>query len=81
MLNAYVFAYSFLLLAAECFLQKQISNESEKENNQVVETQTDMNIAAHKTAEEYHKYYEIVVSRIKTTDMEGFNKKRWMIIF
>ncbi len=69
------FAYSFLLFGGGMFLQKQISNESEKENNQVVETQTDMNIAAHKTAEEYHKYYEIVVSRIKTTDMEGFNKK------
>ena len=69
------FAYSFLLFGGGMFLQKQISTESEKENNQVVETQTDMNIAAHKTAEEYHKYYEIVVSRIKTTDMEGFNKK------
>lgn len=69
------FAYSFLLFGGGMFLQKQISNESEKENNQVVETQTDMNIAAHKTAEEYHKYYEIVVSRIRTTEFEGFNKK------
>lgn len=69
------FAYSFLLFGGGMFLQKQMLNESEKENNQVVETQIDMNIAAHKTAEEYHKYYEIVVSRIKTTDMEGFNKK------
>lgn len=69
------FAYSFLLFGGGMFLQKQISNEAEQVNSPVIETQADMNIAAHKTAEEYHKYYEIVVSRIKTTDMEGFNKK------
>lgn len=69
------FAYSFLLFGGGMFLQKQISNEAEQVNSPVIETQADMNIAAHKTAEEYHKYYEIVVSRIRTTDFEGFNKK------
>lgn len=68
------FAYSGLLFYGGMFVEKQIANETEKQNEQI-ETQSDMNIAAHKTAEEYHKYYEIVVSRIKTTDMEGFNKK------
>lgn len=68
------FAYSGLLFYGGMFVEKRISNETEKENNQI-ETQSDINIAAHKTTEEYHKYYEIVVSRIRTTDFEGFNKK------
>ena len=68
------FAYSGLLFYGGMFVEKQIANEAEKQNEQI-ETQSDMNIAAHKTAEEYHKYYEIVVSRIRTTEFEGFNKK------
>ncbi len=68
------FAYSLLLFCGGIVFDKQILNQNEEELKPV-ETQTDINIAAHKTAEEYHKYYEIVVSRIKTTDFEGFNKK------
>lgn len=68
------FAYSGLLFCAGMFIEKQIANENAKENEQV-ENQSDINIAEHKTTEEYHKYYEIVVSRIKTTDFEGFDKK------
>ncbi len=68
------FAYSLLLFGGGIVFQRQILDENE-EGGEQVETQSDMNIAAHKTAEEYHKYYEIVVSRIKTTEFEGFNKK------
>jgi len=69
------FAYSFLLFCGGIVFQRQVTNQTAEENKEVVETQSDMNIAAHKTAEEYHKYYEIVVSRIKTTEFESLNKK------
>lgn len=68
------FAYSLLLFGGGIVFQRQILSQDE-ETVQQAETQSDINIAAHKTAEEYHKYYEIVVSRIKTTEFEGFNKK------
>ncbi len=68
------FAYSFLLFCGGVVFERQVINQ-EKEIEKQAETQTDIDIAAHKTAEEYHKYYEIVVSRIKTTEFEGFNKK------
>lgn len=68
------FAYSLLLFGGGIVFQRQFLSQNEEPAGQS-ETQSDINIAAHKTAEEYHKYYEIVVSRIKTTEFEGFNKK------
>lgn len=66
------FAYSFGLLGTGMLLEKRILDIKDAEN---VETQQEINIEQSMTTEEYHKYYDIVVSRIITSEFEGFNKE------
>ena len=66
------FAYSFGLLGTGMLLEKRILDVKEAEN---AETQQEVNIEQSMTTEEYHKYYEIVVSRIITSDFEGLDKE------
>ncbi len=65
------FAYSFGLLGTGMFLEKRILDIKEAET---VQTQQEMNVENTMTTEEYHKYYDIVVSRIITSEFEGLNK-------
>lgn len=65
------FAYSFGLLGTGMFLEKRILDTKEAEQ---AASQQDINILENRTADEYHRYYEIVVSRIKTSELEGLNK-------
>ncbi len=66
------FAYSFGLLGTGMLLEKRILDVKESEK---VETQQEINIEQSMTTEEYHKYYEIVVSRIITSEFEGLDKE------
>lgn len=66
------FAYSFGLLGTGMFLEKRVMDVKE---NEQAETQQQINIEQSMTTEEYHKYYEIVVSRIITSEFEGFDKE------
>lgn len=65
------FAYSFGLLGTGMFLEKRILDTKEAEQ---AASQQEINVLENRTAEEYHRYYEIVVSRIKTSELEGINK-------
>lgn len=65
------FAYSFGLLGTGMFLEKRILDIKEAEN---VQKEQEVNVEDLMTTEEYHKYYEIVVSRIITSEFEGLNK-------
>lgn len=65
------FAYSFGLLGTGMFLEKRILDIKEAEN---VQQEQEANIENSMTTEEYHKYYDIVVSRIITSEFEGLNK-------
>ena len=65
------FAYTFGLLGTGMFLEKRILDTKEAEQ---AASQQEINVLENRTAEEYHRYYEIVVSRIKTSELEGINK-------
>lgn len=66
------FAYSFGLLGTGMLLEKRIMDVKEAEK---VQAQEEIKAENTMTTEEYHKYYEIVVSRIITSEFEGLDKE------
>lgn len=66
------FAYSFGVFCGGVFIEKRIEAAKQAEQAAVEEQAKTETI---KSPEEYHKYYEIVVSRIKTSEIEGINKE------
>lgn len=66
------FAYTGLLIWGGTLLEKQIMDVEKAKKE--VEIQYEINQKLARTAEEYHKHYELVVSRIKTSEAEGMNK-------
>jgi len=66
------FAYSFGLLGAGMIFEKRIIDIEKAESEM---TQQKMNVNKALDAEEYHKYYQIVVSRIITSEFEGLDKE------
>lgn len=63
------FIYSFSVFETGVLLEKRAMEAKEaKEAAQQAKTEDT------RTFEEYHNYYEIVVSRIKTSELEGLNK-------
>ncbi len=70
---AYTF---FLLVGGMCIEKHNIDMENaEKQALEERQKQNELNARYNKTASEYHRYYEIVVSRIKTADLQGVNKE------
>lgn len=66
------FAYSFGIFCGGIFIEKRIEAVKQAEQAALEEQAKTESI---KTPEEYHKYYEVVVSRIKTSEIEGLNKE------
>lgn len=65
------FVYTFAIFETGAFLEKRAIEIKQAEEAALEEQQ---NVDS-RTAEEYHKYYEIVVSRIKASELEGINKE------
>ena len=69
-------AYTFFLLVGGMCIQKHNTDieNAQKEALEQQQKQNELNARYSKTASEYHRYYEIVVSRIKTAELQGVNK-------
>lgn len=65
------FVYTFAIFETGAFLEKRAIEIKQAEEAALEEQQN----IDRRTAEEYHKYYEIVVSRIKASELEGINKE------
>lgn len=66
------FAYSGLLVWGGTLLEKRIMDVEKAKKEAEIQFEIDRKLA--RTAEEFHKHYELVVSRIKTSEAEGMNK-------
>ncbi len=67
-------AYSFMLFIGGMFIEKRIAEAKEVQETIIEEQIKEEEKAQEKTPAEYHRYYEIVVSRIKTSELEAINK-------
>lgn len=69
------FAYSFMLFIGGMLIEKR-AIEAKEAQEAILEEQAKVEEeqAQEKTPAEYHRYYEIVVSRIKTSELENINK-------
>lgn len=66
------FAYTGLLIWSGTLLEKRIVDVEQAKKEAAIQLEIKQKEA--RTAEEYHKHYELVVSRIKTSEAEGINK-------